>query len=184
MIRGIVSTPPGSWQFVISTCEERLFNLMQKKFSPSNAIFYQYLPITPITFAATGTGQVSYLIDGADLPRGLRFDPVTVTISGTPVILGDDTITMYAKDDNGISAFVLRTSTLVPRIVKQQTSAGAYTSLVRQYTEVNAAQNSINNIVYPNQEQKLGQFAAPEAPDTTKYTFDPCCDPNRPTSSP
>ena len=46
MIRGMVSTPPGSWQFVISTCEERLFNLMQKKFSPSSAIFYQFMGLS------------------------------------------------------------------------------------------------------------------------------------------
>jgi exonuclease SbcC len=42
MIRGIVSTTPHAWQFVISTCEERLFNLMLRKFSPANAIFYQF----------------------------------------------------------------------------------------------------------------------------------------------
>lgn len=43
MIRGIVSTSPNEWQFIISTCEERLFNLMQKKFSSANAIFYQFM---------------------------------------------------------------------------------------------------------------------------------------------
>lgn len=46
MIRGIVSTSPGSWQFVISTCEEKLFNLMKKKFSSSNAIFYQFMGLS------------------------------------------------------------------------------------------------------------------------------------------
>jgi DNA repair protein SbcC/Rad50 len=43
MIRGIVLTSPNAWQFIISTCEERLFNLMQKKFSSANAIFYQFM---------------------------------------------------------------------------------------------------------------------------------------------
>ena len=42
MIRGIVSTSPTEWQFVISTCEERLFNLFRKKFSSPNAIFYEF----------------------------------------------------------------------------------------------------------------------------------------------
>ena len=45
LVRGIIATSPNEWQFVISTCEERLFTLMQKKFSrlPSGAIFYEFL---------------------------------------------------------------------------------------------------------------------------------------------
>ncbi len=43
MIRGIVSTSPNAWQFIISTCEQRLFHLMQKKFLSSNAIFYEFM---------------------------------------------------------------------------------------------------------------------------------------------
>jgi exonuclease SbcC len=44
LIRGIISTSPNEWQFIISTCEARLFDLMQKKFSrlPSGAIFYEF----------------------------------------------------------------------------------------------------------------------------------------------
>jgi hypothetical protein len=36
------STSPNEWQFIISTCEERLFNLLRKKFSFPNAIFYEF----------------------------------------------------------------------------------------------------------------------------------------------
>jgi exonuclease SbcC len=45
LVRGIIATSPNEWQFIISTCEERLFDLMQKKFSrlPSGAIFYEFL---------------------------------------------------------------------------------------------------------------------------------------------
>ena len=45
LVRGIISTSPNEWQFIISTCEERLFALMQKKFSrlPSGAIFYEFV---------------------------------------------------------------------------------------------------------------------------------------------
>jgi DNA repair protein SbcC/Rad50 len=44
LVRGIVATSPHEWQFMISTCEDRLFRLMQKKFSrlPSGAIFYEF----------------------------------------------------------------------------------------------------------------------------------------------
>ncbi|MGA7768523.1 MAG: AAA family ATPase [Candidatus Sulfotelmatobacter sp.] len=45
LIRGIIATAPKEWQFMISTCEDRLFNLMQKKFSrlPTGAIFYEFV---------------------------------------------------------------------------------------------------------------------------------------------
>lgn len=45
LIRGIVASKPNEWQFIISTCEERLFSLMRKKFSrfDGGAIFYEFL---------------------------------------------------------------------------------------------------------------------------------------------
>ncbi len=48
LIRGLVSTEPDRWQFVISTCEERLFSLMHKKFSTveGGAKFYRFSGIT------------------------------------------------------------------------------------------------------------------------------------------
>jgi exonuclease SbcC len=49
LIRGIVATSPTEWQFVVSTCEQRLFDLMQRKFSrlPSGgAVFYEFLGMT------------------------------------------------------------------------------------------------------------------------------------------
>jgi len=48
LVRGIISTSPNEWQFIISTCEDRLFRLMQTKFSrlPSRAIFYEFRGIT------------------------------------------------------------------------------------------------------------------------------------------
>lgn len=41
---GIISTSPHEWQFIISTCEQRLFDLMQK-FSKldSGSIFYEFI---------------------------------------------------------------------------------------------------------------------------------------------
>ena len=48
LIRGIISTSPNEWQFIISTCEQRLFDLMQKKFSKldSGSIFYEFIGLT------------------------------------------------------------------------------------------------------------------------------------------
>jgi hypothetical protein len=33
LIRGIIATFPSEWQFIVPTCEQRLFDLMQRKFS-------------------------------------------------------------------------------------------------------------------------------------------------------
>jgi exonuclease SbcC len=48
LIRGIVSSRPQAWQFVISTCEDRMFALMRKKFEriAGGAVFYEYLGMT------------------------------------------------------------------------------------------------------------------------------------------
>jgi hypothetical protein len=137
--------------------------------SVSDYLFYQYLPITPIQLSASGSGQVYYFVETADLPRGITFDPITSIISGTPVVLGDNSITVYARDDNGTTQLTIRTTTIVPRIVKHQTSAGAYTSLVRQYTEVNAAQGGRDNRVLPN--PRLGEFMAPVPSVVTTAEF-------------
>ncbi|MBA7583256.1 Chromosome partition protein Smc [subsurface metagenome] len=44
LIRGLVSTSPGKRQFILSTCEERLFELMKSKFGKikGGAIFYRF----------------------------------------------------------------------------------------------------------------------------------------------
>jgi len=44
LIRGLLTTSKGKKQFFISTCEDRLFELMQKKFKnlPGGAIFYKF----------------------------------------------------------------------------------------------------------------------------------------------
>jgi exonuclease SbcC len=48
LIRGIVATSPLEWQFIVSTCEQRLFDLMHRKFShlPSGARFYEFVGMT------------------------------------------------------------------------------------------------------------------------------------------
>ena len=48
LIRGLVATSSNDWQFVVSTCEQRLFDLMRKKCSrlPSGAAFYEFVGMT------------------------------------------------------------------------------------------------------------------------------------------
>ncbi len=136
---------------------------------------YQYVPIAPIQLSATGTGTVYFFASAAALPPGLTFNQFTNQITGTCVEPGTVSFIVYAKDDLGVSSISLTFTTIIPRIIRKQDGAGAYTSLLRQYTEVLGAQNARDSRVYPTQESKLGEFMSPEAPDVITQTVDPSC---------
>lgn len=137
-------------------------------------LFYQYMQITPIVFSATGSGTIYFFLDTTTLPLGLEWNPLTSTISGAPVRTGTSTFTVYARDSIGITIIRIHTNTIIPRIIRKQDGAGAYTSLLRQYTLVNAAQNARDNRVFPTQERALGEFMAPPAPDVVTPSNCPC----------
>ena len=136
--------------------------------SPTERSFiaYQYVPITPITFDVSGTGFLYYFVDAATLPVGITFDPLTATLTGTSVQLGTRRFDIYIRDSVGVTPVSAQITTVIPTVTRQQTGAGAWTSLVRQYTEVNAAQNSVNGKVLPSTEATLGEFMRPEPPDS------------------
>ncbi len=137
-------------------------------------LFYQYMRITPIVFSAVGTGQVYFFLDTTTLPLGLNWNPLEQTITGSPIRTGVASFTVYAKDSIGVTVIRINTNTIIPRIIRKQDGAGAYTSLLRQYTLVNAAQNSRDNKVFPTQERALGEFMAPQAPNVVTPSNCPC----------
>jgi len=145
-------------------------------------LFYQYLEIDPITVTAqagVGGGNIFLLAD--DLPPGFSFDGVTGIITGIPTQLGPQTLQVHAHDVswNTYATLNFNFNVLIPRFIHKQNGAGAYTSLLRQYTQVNAAQNSRDIRVLPTEERNQGAFAAPDGTDVTTKTVDPkCFDPN------
>jgi hypothetical protein len=86
---------------------------------------------------------------------------------------GTQSFTVYAKN-SGITAFTVTLIVEVPRVIRKQTSAGAYTSLVRQYTEVNAAQNARDTRALPSESRTLGEFASPYPPSVVTPSNCPC----------
>lgn len=139
--------------------------------STSSFLLYQYVPMS-LVLSATGVGANIYFFISADeLPPGLRFNPLTNTISGKPASQGLYTTRVFAKDDNGVTLLTLNFTVNVPRVIRKQDGAGAYTSLLRQYTEVLGAQNARDNRVLPNQERRLGEFMSPEAPNVVTQPF-------------
>ena len=145
--------------------------------SSTHYIFNQYVSIPPITLTATGTGTIYYFVNSNELPVGLRFDPLTAKITGTPARTGTSSVIVYAKDNVGVTSLTLTFTIIIPRIVKQQTSASAYTSMVRQYTLVNAAQNARGNRVL-TEDGKQGEFMAPMGTDNIIPNNCFICDPN------
>ena len=143
--------------------------------SPAQSTFvvWQYMPVPTIRFSAVGTNPISYFI--STLPVGLTWDSTTQSVSGSCMRTGTQTFTVYAKDGaGGITAFPVTMIVDVPRIVKKQTSAGAYTSLVRQYTEVNAAQTARDSRALPSQTDGIGEFASPYPPSVVTPSNCPC----------
>jgi hypothetical protein len=135
----------------------------------STYVVWQYMPLPPIVFSAPGA--TAYFI--STLPVGLRWDSTTRTIEGACMRLGTQTFTVYAKN-SGVTAFTVTLIVNVPRIIKQQGGAGAYTSLLRDYTEVVAAINARDTRVNPVEEVALGSFASPYAPDVVTPSNCPC----------
>jgi hypothetical protein len=185
---GTTAVPQGFWQQYVRTGITGLeptvstftFNTLPSGgptvTSPTQRsfLFYQYVPITPITVSALGVGTVYYFAQADTLPDGITFDPLTGIISGTSVVLGARTFVIYVKDRNGVTAVTINTTTIIPRIIRQQDGAGAYTSLVRQYTEVNAAVTARDSKALPAMEYRLGEFTSPEPPSVITATSDKC----------
>jgi hypothetical protein len=143
--------------------------------SPSQSTFvlWQYMPVPTITFRAVdGAGSIAYFV--SPLPTGLTWNPITQSVTGRCVELGTQIFIVYAKSAVGITAFPVTVIVQVPRIIKQQSGAGAYTSLLRQYTTVNAAQNARDTRAFPTQVRGIGEFASPYPPDVITPSNCPC----------
>jgi hypothetical protein len=127
-------------------------------------IFYQYITITPIPITVAATGTVYYYAYG--IPTGLTFDPTDHILRGAPMQTGTFTMTFFAKDTLGrTTIYTLTIQVIIPFVLKNQSGAGSYTSLLRQYTETLAAENARDNKVDPTQSAGLGEFMSPVAPN-------------------
>jgi hypothetical protein len=122
---------------------------------------YQYVTIEPIVFSASDPTTTFFVYN---LPVGFAFDPVTNTLTGTPSQLGSASFQVTALDSSrGITTLTVTINVVIPRVIRVQSGAGGFTSLLRQYVEVNSAQNSRDRKVLPG--EPLGEFMAPPAPD-------------------
>jgi hypothetical protein len=140
---------------------------------------WQFIPIEPITLQADSSASFVYYY-ASGLPDGLDLSLDAVgsqaTIRGTSVAFSDafKRVLLYANDGTSTIRRELGMRTLIPTVQKQQTSAGAWTSLVRQYTTVNAAQNARDQRVFATVDRTLGEFTAPYPPDVVTQVSSNC----------
>jgi hypothetical protein len=154
-------------------------------------INWQYVPIQPIE----GTVNVSDITPAAvyyyayGIPEGFTFfvDDFarTFTITGTSPTFNDapQNVFVFASyfgdtsnyTDIKILPLGLSMKTLIPTVQKQQSGAGAWTYLLRQYTEVNAAVSSRDNKAIASIEYRLGEFTRPEPPSVVTESSNCLC---------
>jgi hypothetical protein len=159
--------------------------------SPTNTnyIFWQHVPIPTIRLEANSSRLIPsppeeiYYIT-TPLPDGLTLTPdqagsFSATITGTSVTYSDapQVVRVYAVSATQffVTELTLTMRTILPSVYKQQTSAGAWTSLVRQYTEVNAATTARDNKATPAIEYRLGEFTSPEPPSVITESSNCLC---------
>lgn len=147
----------------------------------SSYSFYQYCPIQkiPVEISPSTSNFVYYYASG--LPQGLTFlrdsSGIRADISGISTKFSEaySNVALFAviPAEGYTIPRVVPMQTIIPRIIHPQDGASSYTSLVRQYVEVNSAQNARDNVVYPSREQALGEFMSPDAPDAVSDKL-PC----------
>ena len=144
---------------------------------------WQFVPIPTIDVVASNPVPGSFLYYYASgLPRGLQLNldasGILASITGTSSQFSDafQRVILYAalnpNGGGGVAALPITMRTILPTVQKQQTSAGAWTSYTRQYTVVNAAENSINGRTLPSTYPPLGEFTRPYPPD--EVSVEPC----------
>jgi hypothetical protein len=136
---------------------------------------FQYVPYS-IVFQLTSGGVVPsefiyYFSSG--LPNGFQLIKDTpgvrsATLSGISPTLSNQNIIIYAKIGGGSAASISITlRTITPFFINPQSGAGAYTALLRNDVEANAAQNARDNRTFPEVNPLAGPLMAPRAPDVT-----------------
>jgi len=145
-------------------------------------LFTQYVPITPIDVRGSNyldpLNPDFYYPIVSTLPPGLVYNPVTSQITGSPTQLGSYAFEIGVYNSNASPTFQLLTLQFIIQSFlkgRQQESAAAYTSYVRQVATAAGVQNSRNGHVQPAQERAIPPFALQEPPDIVTQVIDPNC---------
>jgi hypothetical protein len=131
---------------------------------------FEYVPYS-IPIQAVGSGSFIYYYSST-IPHGFQLvknsSGTTATLSGISPTIVNQGIIIYAKTAAGYPVSISVTlRTITPFFVNPQSGAGAYTALLRNDVEGNAAQNARDNRTFPEVNPLAGPLMAPRAPDVT-----------------
>ena len=134
----------------------------------TNFVLYQYVPYS-FTFGAVPTTNFIYYYSD-NIPIGFQFlldsAGTIATLTGISPIAGTQSVTVYAKTATSTALrFTIGLQTVLPFFVNPQSGASAYTAILRNEVEANAAQNARDNKTYPQVDALAGPFMGPRAPD-------------------
>ena len=134
----------------------------------SQFTFFEYVPYS-IPIQAIGSTNFIYYFTSA-IPLGFRLIKdslgVSATLSGISPTLADQGIVVYAKIDGGYAVSkTIGFRTITPFFINPQSGAGAYTAILKNDVEGNAAQNARDNRTFPQVDPLAGPLMAPRAPD-------------------
>jgi hypothetical protein len=80
------------------------------------------------------------------------------------------------NDTGGVTTFTLYFAVHIPDVLnKKQTSAAAFTSLVRQEVVIDGAQYARDNVANPNEAVGVGALMSPAPPSVTTATIPQNC---------
>ena len=142
----------------------------------SKYILYQYVPYS-FDFTVLPFNSFIYYY-ATNIPIGFSFllDPTgsKATLTGiSPSNNSTQQVEVYARTATSSAvSFVLSFSTVTPFFINPQSGAGAYTAILRNDVEANAAQNARDHRTFPQVDPLAGPLMAPRAPDVT--TPDDC----------
>ncbi len=140
---------------------------------PESLLLYQYVSVD-IEVASDDPTALFFIADES-LPPGLEFNPLTGRITGKPAQTGTFRIPIYAKNASGVTLLTVTSVVNIPRVIRKQDGAGAYTSLLKQYTEVLGAQRARDSRALPAQETRLGEFMSPVPSAVTTAVLPKAC---------
>ena len=139
-------------------------------------LLYQYIPMSIQLVASQVSGNAYFFITGSELPPGLTFNPLTNLITGKPAENRQYSTRVFAQDASGITLEYFNFTVNVPRVMRKQDGAGAYTSLLKQYTEVLSAQSGRDQRMLPTQLTNLGEFMSPVPSTVVTKIFSTDCE--------
>jgi sugar lactone lactonase YvrE len=131
-------------------------------------VLYQYVPYSISARAVGVSGFIYYYATG--VPIGFQFVSDSVgyraTLSGISPSNGSAVVTLYAKTaSSSIATLKINLRTVIPYFVNPQSGAAAYTAILRDQVDANAAQNARDKSTFPQVDSLAGPFMAPRAPD-------------------